>query len=197
MKETSNYKKYRSKNSIQKILIQHFINSIIMCLKDLDLKTVLDAGCGEGFILWELKKRGLGGYFEGIDYSKDAVDMGSHLFPSLIFSRGDIYNLPHKDNSFDLILCSEVMEHVEQPEKALDEIVRVARKYCLLTVPNEPFFMLSNFLRGKNLSRWGSDMDHVQHWNYKEFEKFIKTRLDIVKVKKPFPWTLILGKKSD
>jgi hypothetical protein len=87
------------------------------------------------------------------------------------------------------------MEHVVDPEKVIEEIVRVSKKYCLLSVPNEPAFMISNLLRGKNIPRWGNDRDHHQHWSSNEFEKFINRKLEILTVKRPFPWTVVLSKK--
>ena len=75
-------------------------------------------------------------------------------------------------------------------------------------MPNEPFFMMANFLRGKNLRRWGNDVEHIQHWTSGSFQsfttsvtrsdlvKFVKGRtLKIVKIRHPFPWTLLLLEK--
>ena len=88
------------------------------------------------------------------------------------------------------------MEHLAEPDKVVDEIIRVSKKYCLLSVPNEPLFMMSNMLRGKNVFRWGNDIDHLQHWSSRAFEKFINRKLKILTVKRPFPWTVVLSKKG-
>ena len=110
--------------------------------------------------------------------------------------KGDIYKLPYKSNSFDLVVCTEVLEHLENPKKALRELIRVSGKYILLSVPNEPFFRLSNFLRGKNLPRWGNDIEHVQNWTSSGFAKFVNIKgVKIIDKKHPFPWTIILLKK--
>lgn len=49
---------------------------------------------------------------------------------------GDIEDMPFKDKSFDVIFCSEVLEHVDNPEKACAELVRVG-KSGIVTAPNE------------------------------------------------------------
>jgi 2-polyprenyl-3-methyl-5-hydroxy-6-metoxy-1,4-benzoquinol methylase len=196
MKETNNYIKNTSKNPVQKFLITNFRKTLFQLLEGLELEKVLDAGCGEGFILSELKKNNIGNHREGIEYSQEAIDIGKEIFPSLVFRQGDIYGLPYRDNSFDIVICTEVLEHLENPGEALDEIVRVSKRYCLFSVPNEPYFRIANFVRGKNLSRWGNDLDHVQCWSGKEFEGFVKTRLDVLSVKNPFPWTVVLGRKT-
>ncbi len=195
MNQTDNYRKYTSNNPIQKFLINNFLKTLFSCVIGLPLETILDAGCGEGFILSEFKKRSIGNYLEGIDFSEDALDIGKKMFPSLTLRQGNIHNLPYADNSFDLVICTEVMEHLGEPEKVINEIKRVSKRYCLFSVPNEPFFLISNFLRGKNISRWGNDIDHVQHWSSRAFENFIKKKLNVLTIKKPFPWTMVLSQK--
>jgi hypothetical protein len=69
----------------------------------------------------------------------------------------------------------------------------VSAKYCLLSIPNEPFFMMSSFIRGKNMSRPGNDVDHLQHWSSISFQRFIGRKLKMLRVIRPFPWTVILS----
>ncbi len=195
MNNTDNFRKYTSKNPLQKYLINNFLEKLFFCIKDLPVKTVLDAGCGEGFILSEFKNRNIGNDLEGIDFSEEALAIGRKMFPYLELRKEDIYNLPYEDNSFDLVICTEVMEHLENPDKVVDEIMRVSKKYCLFSVPNEPFFMLSNFLRGKNLSRWGNDIEHIQHWSSCAFKTMVGGKLNVIAVRRPFPWTVVLSEK--
>ena len=95
-----------------------------------------------------------------------------------------------------MVLCSEVLEHLEYPEQAMKELQRVARKYCIITVPNEPFFRMANFLRGKNLSRWGNDIEHIQHWSARGILKFVGTYFSVRTMRTPFPWTIVVGEKQ-
>lgn len=193
---STNFVKHTSKNPIQKLLIKNFYSSLISLAKPLKAETILDAGCGEGFTMDKLSKKGVGKKIEGIEYTKDALSFGKKLFPNLTFRQGSVYELPYKDNSFDLVICTEVLEHLEEPAKALKEILRVSKKYLIISVPNEPFFMLCNFLRGKNLSRFGNDEEHINHWNPLSFKKYLKQNgVKTKEVRLPFPWTTILGEK--
>lgn len=204
-RKTSNYRKHTSKNPLQKLLINNFYNNLLSSIKDLRIYSILDVGCGEGFTLNKLYENKIGKRLEGVDFQETAIEIGKKIHPHLELKVGDIYHLPFEDNSFDLVICTEVLEHLKDPKKALSEIQRVTLRYVLLSVPNEPFFMIANFLRGKNLSRWGNDIEHVQHWTSKSFQKFslrprsgratLNSQLSILKVRHPFPWTMLLLEK--
>lgn len=192
----TNFVKHTSKNPIQRFLIENFYSSLITLAKPLSAQTILDAGCGEGFTMNKLTKFGIGKKVEGVEYSKEAILLGKKLFPNLTFKEGSAYELPYKDNSFDLVVCTEVLEHLSEPAKVLKEILRTSKKNVLISVPNEPFFMLGNLMRGKNLSRFGNDPGHINHWTTISFLNFLKRNgLKIKKIKLPFPWILILGEK--
>ncbi len=199
MEVTDNYKKHTSKNPVQKFLISNFEKTLAGEIKKLNINSILDAGCGEGFTLEYLRVRNIGKTYEGIDFLKKAVEIGNKVHPKIKLKQASIYKLPYKDNSFDLVLSTEVLEHLEKPEKALLEIFRVSKKYVVLSVPNEPIFMGSNFLRGKNWSRFGNDIEHINHWTFLGFESFVRknagTNIKILKRKYPFPWTMLVLEK--
>lgn len=193
---TSNFLKHTSKNPIQKFLITNFYKTFIKLAKSVNPTSILDVGCGEGFSLNKLNENNIGEKLEGVDYSKEAISIGKKLFPNLSLKQDSIYNLPYKDNTFDIVLSTEVLEHLENPKKALREILRVSKKYILVSVPNEPFFMMGNFLRGKNVMQFGNDPEHIQHWTIFSFLKLIKKHgVRIKTVRFPFPWIIILGEK--
>ena len=118
---TDNYNKHKSKNPLKKFYINNFFNVIFNDLKNLEIESVFDAGCGEGFTLKKLKEKGIGKKFQGIDSSKEAIQLGKKENPDLDLEIGDIYNLKFKDKSFDLVVSTEVFEHLKEPEKAFLE----------------------------------------------------------------------------
>lgn len=194
--KTDNFVKHTANNPLQKLLINNFYKSLVATIKNLDIESVLDVGCGEGFTLNRLKEEGIGKKLEGVDFLDIAVNIGKKMHPGLALKQGDIYKLEYKNNSFDLVMATEVLEHLDDPKKGLKELIRVSKKYILLSVPNEPFFMGANFLRGKNLSRFGNDIEHIQHWTSNGFVRFaISQRLKLLSKKQPFPWTLLLLEK--
>lgn len=199
MQTTDNYRKHTSNNPLQKFFINNFEKTLASQIKKLNVEKILDAGCGEGFTLEYLRVRKIGKSYEGIDFLKRAIEIGTKVHPNIKLREASIYELPYKDNSFDLVLSTEVLEHLEDPKKALREIFRVSRKYVVLSVPNEPIFMGSNFLRGKNWSRFGNDIEHINHWTFFGFENFVKknsgAKFRIISRAYPFPWTMLVLEK--
>lgn len=192
---TNNYNKHTSKNPIQKFLINNFLKIILKESKKLQPREIFDAGCGEGFILKKLKENKIGSKLLGIDFSKNAIEIGKKLHPTLSLQHASIYDIPFKSDTFDLVICSEVLEHLENPEKALKELERVTKKYCIISVPHEPWFMLANLLRGKNISRWGNDIEHIQHWTSRGINSLVQKNFSVEIIKTPFPWTILVAKK--
>lgn len=198
---TDNFRKHTVSFSLkqfsflQKLLIGRFLDKVVEIAAPLSVSSILDVGCGEGFTLARLKQAHIGKKLQGIEYLDRAIELGKKYNPTIAIKKGTIYDLPYKANSFDLVLCTEVLEHLEDPKRALAELKRVANRYILLSVPNEPWFMLGNFLRGKNLRRWGNDIEHINHWSAQKFEKFVGKQLTILQTYHPLPWTIILAKK--
>ncbi|MBI2621822.1 MAG: class I SAM-dependent methyltransferase [Candidatus Levybacteria bacterium] len=194
--KSSNYHKHTTKNPVGKLFLNNFLNSVVKTIRPLNINSVLDVGCGEGFTLARLQKEKIGKEYEGIEYDGEAIELGKKLYPRLTIKKGDIYKLPYKDNFFDLVVCTEVLEHLENPKKAYKELIRVSHKYILLSVPNEPFFTWQRLARFQNILEFGAHPEHIQHWTAGAFSKFVKVRgVKLVNRKFPIPWTMVVVKK--
>lgn len=98
-----------------------------------DVETIIDIGCGNGIITNKL-----GELFDvlGVDFSHEAL---KHVNTrKLCVSASQI---PLESNSFDMVFSSQLLEHIEEPEltKTIKEFKRLAKKYILITVPNDEF----------------------------------------------------------
>src|SRR3990172_9828545 len=132
--KSSNYQKHTTKNAIGKLFLNNFLNTVVKTIRPLNIDSVLDVGCGEGFTLARLSREKIGKTYEGIEAEETAITLGKKLYPRLTIDKGDIYKLPYKNNSFDLVVCTEVLEHLEKPKKAYRELIRDSRKNVLLSV---------------------------------------------------------------
>jgi 2-polyprenyl-3-methyl-5-hydroxy-6-metoxy-1,4-benzoquinol methylase len=193
--QSSNYQKYKNPNPLQRWFILRFYNAIEDMISKTGQNSFLDAGCGEGLSIQNITRKGQEFNVYGIDSSFFAIQVAKKIHSRFTFIQGDVLNLPFKDSSFKLVICLEVLEHLEEPEQGLKEILRVSEKFMLLSVPNEPYFRAANFLRGKNLSRWGDDIGHLQHWSIKGFIKFISQQTNVMTCRVSFPWIIALCQK--
>ena len=104
----------------------------------------------------------------------------------------EIQRLSVANNSYDLVLCNQVLEHLERPEMAILELRRVCTGACLISVPHEPFFRLGNFLRGRHVLRLGNHPGHRQAWNPGSLCRLLAPNFAQVRIELAFPWILAL-----
>lgn len=191
------YDKYNTKNKFAQKMMSGFFSALKECCNDITFSTMLEAGCGEGNIFRFMRENFPLSHLEAFDLGEDVVAQAKVLNPSVseqIFSK-DIYSSGYADGSFDLVLCSEVLEHLEQPGVALAELMRITRRYLLVSVPKEPIWRILNMARFKYIKHLGNTPGHIQHWSASGFLKLLTPYGNIRKVEKPFPWTMVLLEK--
>lgn len=194
-----NYRKYQSRNPLQRWLVQRWQRVVadlaVRSIQGIPAPRVLDVGCGEGVVLTTLLRERSDACYCGLDVSAPALRWASRRLSVVSFCQGDAGALPFTSASFNLVLGLEVLEHLPAPWVALDEMVRVAAGPVIVSVPHQPFFSLANLLRGKNLARWGDDPEHIQRWRPARFLELARHRLHVERVVFSFPWLVVVGKK--
>ena len=192
----SKHAKYYTVNPISGILVKNFFKNITELYLSIQAESVFDGGCGEGFILDTLNKaRPVKSCF-AIDVDPVEVRDASRNLPFCKVRQGSLYQIPFNDNSFDLVICSEVLEHLKDPGKSLKELHRVSRKYAILSVPREPMWRLMNIARFSYWPALGNTPGHVNHWNKSSFIKLAGEYFKVLEIRSPLPWTIILGEKK-
>lgn len=93
---------------------------------------ILDVGCGRGIYQKALRKS----LYLGCDLNSQNLKRAARA-PNAEYVCADANHLPFKDNSFDMVLCSEVLEHLNSPLKAIKELSRASKKAIVLTFPDE------------------------------------------------------------
>lgn len=185
------YDKYGTRNPIARALMRGFLRGVGELYATAAPQTVLEVGCGEGRLADHLLRR----YprprrFAACDL-EDA--RAADIDPMIDFERASIYELPYHDRAFDLVICCEVLEHLEEPRRGLAELARVSRRHVLLSTPWEPVWRLMNLARGRYLGSLGNTPGHLQHFSRRRLLGLAREHLEIRAVRRPLPWTVLLG----
>jgi ubiquinone/menaquinone biosynthesis C-methylase UbiE len=189
------YDKYASSNPIEQRMMRGFFGALDAALAGLDPRVVVEVGAGEGRITQRLHERFPSATVVGLDLPD--VDLqdewASATVPMFV---GDATRLPFADHSVDLVVALEVLEHVEHPRRALDELARVCRDVAVLSVPREPIWRLGNLARRRYVGDLGNTPGHVNHWSARRFRAFVSERFAIESSSTPLPWTLVRARPS-
>ena len=195
----NNYDKYASKNPIARWLMRGFSSSLSALVQKAAPNTIHEIGCGEGYWTMDWQLQGIDA--RGSDFSEKVIALAQDnartqgLSPST-FSQRSIYDIQPREDSADLIVCCEVLEHLEDPLAGLAALQRVTTNNIILSVPREPIWCAMNMARGRYWSSLGNTPGHIQHWSSDDFIKLVGKYFEVQEVRKPLPWTMLLCKTS-
>lgn len=198
------YHKYTEEGSgkIGSKLLDGYFKAVQELVQEADLPKkaqALEVGCGAGFSTKRLKDM-LPEYvtLSGSEYVEEMLPDARKINPGIDFTAESVYELKRKDASLDLVFLLEVLEHLDYPEVALKEISRVVKPggYLILGVPREPLWRSLNMARLKYLKDFGNTTGHLNHWSKRSLIKHVSENFhDVVEVRSPLPWTLVLARK--
>ncbi len=156
--------------------------------------SVLDVGCGEGLLVQRWALRAPQAHFVGTDLREESIQSGwqEHAAPNLQYRIVESAELPFADDEFELASAIEVLEHVPDPQDTLAEMARCARTHLLVSVPREPLWRALNMARGAYWSALGNTPGHLNHWSRRSFLELLSRYGEVVEVRSPFPWTMVL-----
>lgn len=193
---STNHKKHKTKNPLKRYFINRFNNKIYNIVKWFNFQNMIDVWCWEWFLLKKLKPLLNWKYVVWIDYDIKAVENAKLLHKEIDISQWDVTNLKYGDEQFDLVICLEVLEHLENPQLWLEELLRVGKKNLILSVPNEPIFTIMRFLSFNNFFQFGKHPEHINLWNAESFEKFIRSNFNgKLTIYKSNPWIIAVLEK--
>lgn len=163
--------------------------------------TAIEIGCGEGFSTQRIS--GLlpsKVKLHASEYVAEMIPRAQERNPGVTVTEESVYELQHKDGTYDMVFLLEVLEHLDFPEKGLEELNRITKPggYLVLGVPREPLWCALNMARGKYLAHFGNTPGHLNHWSTHGIKKYVAKHFGpVVEVRTPLPWTLLLARKQD
>lgn len=148
---------------------RHLRRIISSVIADLPVETVLDVGCGEGSLIQALRA-GKPATYAGADFSESALRIARQRTPDAEFHRLDLTE-GALDRRFDLVLCTDVVEHIEDDRTAIANLARMTGKYLLVAT-----------MQGR-MRAFEKNVGHVRNYRHGELQAKIEaTGLKIERV---------------
>lgn len=200
------YHKYTEEGSgrIGSKLLDGYFKAVTQLIDEAELPqkaTALEIGCGAGFSTKRLRNMlPKTVALEASEYVEEMLPDARAMNPGVKFIAESVYELKRKDESLDMVFLLEVLEHLDYPDVALKEISRIVKPggYLILGVPREPLWRTLNMARLKYLKDFGNTTGHLNHWSKRSLIKHVSENFhDVVEVRSPLPWTLVLARKPE
>ncbi|MFW6154375.1 MAG: class I SAM-dependent methyltransferase [Planctomycetota bacterium] len=184
--------KYLQAGAVGGRLVKGFFAAVEALIARARPRDVLEVGCGAGYSTPRLRAM----LPDEVALEASHIDAANvrrarRLAPGVPIVRESVYDLSRADNVADLVVCLEVLEHLDDPPAALTELARVARTGVILSVPREPLWRVLNLARGAYLRDLGNTPGHVQHWSRRSFVGRVATCFAVEAVRCPLPWTIV------
>ncbi|MDP3026551.1 MAG: methyltransferase domain-containing protein [Nanoarchaeota archaeon] len=116
-----------------KILRPLRLKAVLKVIKMLPAGAILDVGCMDDYLLKMLDRK-----FDYLGIDEEPLSDSERIKKLRIEDIG-------KKKKYDIVIATEVLEHLENPVDAIKKFKKLSKKYILISVPNEPFFSLFRF----------------------------------------------------
>ncbi|HEY7121035.1 MAG TPA: methyltransferase domain-containing protein [Solirubrobacterales bacterium] len=188
------YDKYGTSNPIERRLMAGFLSDLDRLVERTGAGEAHEVGCGEGELSIRLAGRGI--RMRGTDafpqVLEEARRRAAGAGVEIDFEPVPVEELDPARHAAELVVCCEVLEHLEDPERGLAMLAGLARPWLLVSVPREPLWRALNLARLSYVSDLGNTPGHRSHWSKRGFERFLSERFEVVEVRSPTPWTMAL-----
>jgi len=191
------FDKYGSRNPIVRWMMTGFLDAFSDLVDLTGVGNVLEIGCGEAELSIHMAKKGI--KVRGCDIAPDAIDEARSRVEA---AGAEVELWTQRLEDFDgraerapLVVCCEVLEHLDEPESGLRILWELADPWLLCSVPREPIWRALNIARGRYVEDLGNTPGHVNHWSKRGFIDFVSQRLDVVETRSPLPWTMLLCRR--
>lgn len=192
----NSYDKYGTKNPISRYLMKGFIDSVNELVSIANVSDIHEIGCGEGHLSTILAKTNKDRKVRASDFSfhviEEAQNIAQKVGVNIDFRIASIHDLIPNEDAAELVVCCEVLEHLDDPNGAMDKLAKLARPYLLLSVPREPIWRILNIMRGKYIRNFGNTPGHMQHWSKMGVLRMVERYVDILEIRTPLPWVIAL-----
>lgn len=170
------YQKGIATNVFQKVWHNNKLKKVLDLIQN-SPKKILDVGCASGWFLSRIAEEFPKAKCYGIDVYDKGVRYAKKIYPKIEFKVADAHKIPYKNNIFDLVICTEVLEHLDNPKSAILEIKRVLKKDGLAVIELDSgnlLFSIVWYLWRKFAGKVWKD-SHLHSFNIEKLEKMIQS----------------------
>jgi SAM-dependent methyltransferase len=143
-------------------------------MKKYNLKSVLDIGCGSGYKLMTYLN----------DYETTGIELPVNVdflrakYPQRQWITKDFSE--QMDRPYDVIICSDVVEHIPDPDQLLDFISRIRFNFLVMSTPERDVL----YMGGRKGSEGPpANPAHVREWNSAEFHRYLSTKFQVLELR--------------
>ena len=182
------------KSPLTRRIVAQFNATILDLVARANPTSVHEVGCGEGRLARKIAAQ-CSVPIRASDISKDIINnLKENDTSDITYVIKNIYELLPAEDTADLIVCCEVLEHVDDPDKALRTLKKVQASRYILSVPREPLFRVLNLCSGRYITQLGNTPGHINHWSKNGFVRFLSAHGFVCEaVYSPIPWTVVYG----
>ena len=167
---------FRMGHSEKSLLHRYTITYHIMkVLSHLNFDNLIDVGGAEGY-KGALVRHLFNADVKSCDLSQEACKRANEIY-GLDSQAIDVQDLPFETDSFDIVLCSEVLEHVPEFEAAVEQLVRVCRKALVITLPHESKKHVAKHSNQPHAHLRALDLNSLDYLESREF-KITRTKMN-------------------
>ena len=152
------------KKGIEKRRYQYYpVVQVILNKKGISCngKSCCDAGCGTGHLLLSIRENYTPSSLAGFDTIQSALDIAKQTVPDADIYYGNLLE-PDSQKRFDVVFCTEVLEHILQAEQALRNLIAITSEsgVCFVAVPN---------------GREDRYAGHINFWSPESWDFFVRS----------------------
>jgi len=189
------YDKYAARNPLVRWMMRGFMAAFddLVQLSGVSDRA-MEIGCGEGELSIRLARGGM--QVRSCDIADEAIvearRRASLAGVGVTFETCGIEAAVPGMGTAPLVVCCEVLEHLDDPLAALETLANISTDYLIVSVPREPLWRVLNMMRLRYVRELGNTPGHVNHWSRQGIIDLLSSRFEVLAVRSPLPWTMVL-----